>query len=550
MINTLKTIMLLRMTVKTNSMISWLRRIPLIKKIITEDFYKYSGIKTFVTVIKWIREFMSLFIWKILYFLCLYAVAYMYGNYDFVSVGKAYLVILLLFPIVGMFYNNKFLESDEESYYAIFLLKMNARDYALSQYAFETIKYFVGNLVVASAAFGLMHTFDEHFQGIPYYVYFAYVVYSTFIKWIWSAIQMKIRSLRPADKKINKILSAVSVLITCIVVVLATLLNLILADLLPSDGAMKIIIAGAALASALLFIPSLIYLKNFQKYPRIYKTLLDPDAFILKRNKGKENAQLKQAQKSLTIDKDAATAAITSTKSGYSFFNELFVKRHRKILIQPALVEVGIAVFGTVILSVLMLFMIPSLKKLLHDALLQFMPVFLFVMYALNSGKKTTEAMFINCDVAMLNYRFYRQPKTILKLFTDRLIYLIYVNVLPALALAAGLDIVFYISGGSDSILDYVVIFVSIIAMSIFFSTHNMILYYVFQPYTSDSKVKNPVYSIAHMATYMVCYFAMMNLRASIIMFCSVMIVFSILYVIVALVVAYRVAPKTFKLRK
>ena len=55
MINTLKTIMLLRMTVKTNSMISWLRRIPLVNKIITDDFYKYSGIKTLVTIVTWLR---------------------------------------------------------------------------------------------------------------------------------------------------------------------------------------------------------------------------------------------------------------------------------------------------------------------------------------------------------------------------------------------------------------------------------------------------------------------------------------------------------------
>ena len=550
MINTLKTIMLLRMTVKTNSMISWLRRIPLVNKIITDDFYKYSGIKTLVTIVKWLRELASLFIWKALYLFIMYAVSYAYGAYDFVTPGRAFLLMLLMFPIVGMCLNNKFLESDEESYYAVFLLKMNARDYALSLYAFEMLKYFVGNFAMVSLAYVLLPSFDKFYTDIPLYVYLGYLIYATTIKVIYSAIQMKVRSLRPADKKVNKLFSAVGVIITCVVVCVTTLGNLIFADLFPSDGALKLIIAAVAAASALLMIPSLIYLINFKKYPRIYKTLLDPDAYVLKRNKTKENTQLKAAKQSLSIDKNAAAAGITSTKSGYAFFNDLFVKRHRKILIQPSLVEAGIAVAGTVILSILMLFIIPDLKKLLHSALLQFMPVFLFVMYALNSGKKTTEAMFVNCDVAMLNYRFYRQPKTILKLFTDRLKYLTYVNVLPAIALATGLVIVFHISGGSESILDYVVIFVSIIAMSIFFSTHNMVLYYVFQPYTADSKVKNPVYSAFHMGTYMVSYFAMMYLRTSIIIFCSVMIVFSIIYVIVALFIAYRVAPKTFKLRK
>lgn len=44
-------------------------------------------------------------------------------------------------------------------------------------------------------------------------------------------------------------------------------------------------------------------------------------------------------------------------------------------------------------------------------------PIFLFLMFAINSGKNISMAMFINCDSSMLTYRFYRQGPAILSLF-------------------------------------------------------------------------------------------------------------------------------------
>ena len=59
-------------------------------------------------------------------------------------------------------------------------------------------------------------------------------------------------------------------------------------------------------------------------------------------------------------------------------------------------------------------------------------------MYLINRGSVVTQAMFYNCDHAMLRYNFYREPDVILGLFKKRLTMLIKINLLPAIVIAIG----------------------------------------------------------------------------------------------------------------
>lgn len=52
--------------------------------------------------------------------------------------------------------------------------------------------------------------------------------------------------------------------------------------------------------------------------------------------------------------------------------------------------------------------------------------------------------------------------------------------------IALGLPMLLYMTGGTDELFNYAVLFVSIIAMSVFFSVHNMVLYYLLQPYNTN----------------------------------------------------------------
>ena len=59
-------------------------------------------------------------------------------------------------------------------------------------------------------------------------------------------------------------------------------------------------------------------------------------------------------------------------------------------------------------------------------------------MYFINRGAIVTQAMFFNCDHAMLGYNFYRERTTILELFKKRLTTLVKVNLLPAITIGIG----------------------------------------------------------------------------------------------------------------
>ena len=142
----------------------------------------------------------------------------------------------------------------------------------------------------------------------------------------------------------------------------------------------------------------------------------------------------------------------------------------------------------------------------------------------------------------------YRTPKVILGLFKERLKTLIKVNLLPALVIVTGLPILLLLTGGTDNYLNYVVLFISIIAMSIFFSVHYLVMYYVLQPYNVNTEMKSSTYKVVQTITYFVCYY-MIQIKLPTWSFGIAISVFCIFYSIISLFIAYRYAPKTFKLR-
>ena len=136
----------------------------------------------------------------------------------------------------------------------------------------------------------------------------------------------------------------------------------------------------------------------------------------------------------------------------------------------------------------------------------------------------------------------------VLKLFRIRLREIMKINLLPALVIGAGLAILLYASGGTDNPFNYVVLFVSILCMSMFFSIHYLTVYYLLQPYSVDAEIKSGTYRLVMSVTYFVCFF-LMQVRMPTLIFGLMCIAFCVLYSIVACVLIYRFAPKTFRLR-
>ena len=171
---------------------------------------------------------------------------------------------------------------------------------------------------------------------------------------------------------------------------------------------------------------------------------------------------------------------------------------------------------------------------------------FVVIMYFVNRGAIITQAMFFNCDHAMLTYNFYRTPAAILELFKKRLKTITKVNLLPALVIGVGNTIILVITKETN-VWIIGTTFLFIIVMSIFFSIHYLVIYYLMQPFNKELEVKKASYSFVTLLTYIVCYqFANITMNSLILSIGGIL--FTIIYGIISLRLVYYYAPKTFKL--
>ena len=89
-----------------------------------------------------------------------------------------------------------------------------------------------------------------------------------------------------------------------------------------------------------------------------------------------------------------------------------------------------------------------------------------------------------------------------LKLFQIRLREIMKINAVPAVVIGSGLALTLYTSGGTDHPVNYVILIVSILCMSMFFSVHYLTIYYLLQPYNAGTEIKSRTYRIVMTATY------------------------------------------------
>lgn len=522
--NTFKISFRLKNTYRANGVIYSLKSIPLIKKLLPGTLYASEGLKRFADIISIIIEIVSTLLGKILYLTLMFMLPL--GDMP-VQMSDGFVHIALFLTIIGAIANTQMFDPTKDKYYAIFLMRMDAKEYTLTNYYYFLIKTFLGLLAV-TLFFGL----KLNVNAINLILFPIFVVGS---KCISSAISLY--KYKKTQKVNNENKSTLKKLLVSVVLLVCAYLPLYYGYALP-QFAFYIAFIVVVFASVFAFK----YIANYEKYRKIYKELFSSNSFLQLTNQDKTQIMHDTYLKKI----DIADTQINN-KSGYAFFNELFMRRHRRLLTKSAnrIAAIGGIVFGGVLVAC---YMFPEFKEVINTFTLTYLPYFLFVMYFINPGKVITRAMFVNCDHSMLTYRFYRQPKVILNLFAARLKSIIMINMLPTIVIALSLPILLYVTGGTDNPLNYAILLVSIFAMSVFFSVHNIVLYYLLQPYNIDIEIKNPMFSIANTITYIVCYLGIW-FQFPTLLFGMLITAFCILYVIVALVLAYKLAPKTFKLR-
>ncbi len=512
----------LKNTYRVNSILYALKQVPLLKKILPERLYQSRGLKIFANVIAAIWELITIFAGKLLYFLLMICgVGLLYEN---LPTDQVFLHILLCLTMVGAYANTTVFDPTRDKYYAMILLRMDAREYTLTNYCYATLKVLVGFLPF-SIFFGLH-------QGVPLW-------FCLMIPFCVAGVKLFVvaYSLRNYEKKgfvynENKLPKGFWVMTACLMAVAYIVPALGIA--LPSAVSM-----GVMLVFAVLGVFSIRKIVTFRHYRDVNQQLL---AQVVNQMDDLKAQAKTTSQKAISTD-----TSITSKRKGFEYLNELFIRRHRKILWQST---VKIAAICLIVLcgALILLYFVPEARPDINDMILNWLPYFTFIMYAINRGTGFTQALFMNCDHSLLTYSFYKQPKSVLKLFRIRLREIMKINAVPAAVIGAGLALLLYVSGGTDNLLNYVVLVVSILCMSVFFSIHYLTIYYLLQPYNAGTEIKSGTYQIIMSATYLVCW-GLMQVKLPILVFGIACIAFCVLYSIVASILVYRFAPQTFRIR-
>lgn len=519
---TLKISFSLKNTYRVNGILYSLKQIPLVRKILPESLYRVKGLKVFANVLSALWEVISVFAGKFLYLLAMVSGAgLMYEN---LPENQVFLHILLFLTVIGGFLNTNLFNPTKDKYYAMILMRMDARDYTLVNYAYAILKVAAG-FIPFTILFGMG-------RGVPLLLCIMLPFSIAGFKLTVAASSLwdyERRGFAYNENKAGKF------------VWLGTALLLGAAYGLPAVGfALPAVVSTVLLAAFILAGAVGIWkIASFREYREINQQLL---AQMTNQMDTAAQISKKASEKAISAD-----VSITSSRRGFEYLNELFIKRHQKILWNST--KKLAFVCALLVMGVLTaLFLKPEWKEGVNAMVLSWLPYFVFILYAINRGTGFTRALFMNCDHSLLTYSFYKQPKFVLQLFQIRLREIMKINAVPALIIGVGLALILYTSGGTENPLNYAILVISILCMSLFFSVHYLTLYYLLQPYNAGTEMKSGTYRIAMTVTYLFCFF-LMQLRMSIEVFGVMTIIFCVSYSVVACILIYRLAPKTFKLR-
>ena len=518
-----------------NNTIYVLKRIPLIGKKIPDRLYKATNWKLALGILGEIMAVIGGFFKKSLYLgLMILLPAYLTTK----NMGKslpAFLNIFFFLSIVlGTFMGSIILNSSsKKAFNMIILMRCDAREYYLGEIIFHSITdfiYFILPMIIIG-----------YFIGLSPLKAVELIIELTFLRMISEMLQLLL--YRKYEKNIfrNGYITGF-VIISCLA--LAYIFPILKHDLnlqwllFSAVTAVIIVLLGAA---------SFVSLWNFKGYIPVARSILKRNTI---NNIDELTAEMKFGDVKINeskMTKEDLSPRLYEKKHGYDYFNALFFRRHKRIMVNPIKTRVIVIAAIFVIASVALIFM-PEQRPEAMEKIKNSAPLLVFLMYSMSTGERICKAMFYNCDISMLRYAYYRQSKVILSSFTYRLKRTLLLNIIPALAICIAIAGIFVICGYAGSVFTLMPLFISSVALACFFSIHHLFMYYVVQPYTSQLKVKSPIFSIVNTVIYIASY-ACLRIKTPPYYFTLGVILVTILYMITALILIYKLAPKTFRIK-
>ena len=521
MIKTLKKSLFIDLTYSANSFLYLLQKLPVFQDLLTDDIYKSEGLKRIIRFIMIIKDIIKSLGLKFFYFMMIYLVCEQFFP---TTIVPSSCHVYFFLTITGMFINNKLLNVGKKDYFAISLFRMDATKYFRSHIFWNQFcNLFLNGLCI--------FIFFNFLLRVSFFLCIVLLLLSFFIRPIGELFHLQYFKKHQYFWYSHTNIYFL-VLLSGIILCLLPFIHI----WIPFSMIEIITIITILLGSISLYV-----LWNEKKMKLVYKKIFQIMDVMNQKN---DKDYYKQAMVNVRDKDKKIDEKKLKNKKGYDFFNTIFFERHKEILNRSAK-KYSFIIFMIYLVLGYLVVTNKSVSKDILNFYQHHIGWFVIIMYFINRGAIITQAMFFNCDHAMLTYNDYREPRNLLGIFKQRLLTVTRVNLIPALVVALGNSIILLLLG-QDWIL-CITMMIFILSLSVFFSVHYLVIYYLLQPFNKDLEVKKFSYSFATLATYLVSYL-MIDVDINAMLLSSIGIVVTISYMIISLYLVYRLAPKTFKL--
>ena len=537
--STLITVFTVQAALTANKFIYYFKRIPLLGRLAGDSIYADGSLKTALCGVFAILKQLMRFFYKALY---IGLVAYLPAFLMLENAAKAtrqglFVWVLLMMSIGGAVLNAHTANTDFLRYTCIKLLGMEPGRFIYSTVVFDHLTDLVFFLP-ASLIFGLL-------AGLPLVSCLVLPVMVVGLHLAGEALHLFLFD-KCGIVLVKKYLITWGFAGLCLLLGYLPLLFPGLAPLVRHHWAVS-------LPGALLFLVlgglGLHYLKTYSVYTGLSQATTNLSEAVLDPKKAQSQALFAGVKlKDEDLRQESLQPGRFAHRHGFDYLNALFFDRHRRMVLKPILIE--LAVIGALfLLLVLLCILSPQLAYTGAAAVTGILPVFVFCMYmATSQCERITRAMFYNCDIALLRYSFYRSRRAVLETFRRRMLYVGGFNLLVGAAMCAAVGGFVALAGyhwPPDQMIPFML---SLLCLSLFFAVHHLFCYYIFQPYTTDLNMKNPFYKLVNMAVYLLCYLCL-QIKVEPRGFAVVVSLSTVVYMTVALLLVYRFAPKTFRVK-
>lgn len=520
-----------------NKVIYWLGRIPLIKRLVSDTLYSAKEGKLALSILLWIWRAVKSLGGTILYVgvMCILPLLIVVEPSALADgFGRFCWMIFILSFVAGSLLNPCSVAANPLKYTCVRMMSMNARTFHIWAELKDLAEYFITFAITLTISSALMG------QGpLPGLLLSMELVCSHLIfEWIYILVYDRLK--KPLYGKVWFTLTVIFVGLVAAYIP-AMVFELQTHNWLLSIPVIGLFLAGGVVCAVLLL-----------RYPRWYRLTVDTCTtdkisaeVAQKKNQQAGFNDVKLKDSDLTAEGDCAGL------TGWPYLQALFFRRHSRMMYKPLkYILVSIGAVTVIACTLLLIFRDPDIPELFSGitAALPFCVFFLYLIQSNIMGNRICKAMFYNCDLAMLKFGWYRHPKVILQNFVLRFRRLCIVNVLMSAALCVMFTAMVLCAGARPPMVEYAAFMIALLALAVFFSVHSLGMYYLFQPYTSDLKVKNPFFNAINAVMYVVCY-ACIQIRSTPTWFTPVVLVVTILYSAVILFFVWRRAPRTFRVK-